>query len=95
LNSPPPLLSFILPSIPGIVLTGIIFVFTHMCTFPHYLPPPTGTNPPPPHSSRTCSTVLFSNLVEEKRKKPTFWLFWDKGIYTGSYLATFLHICVL
>jgi hypothetical protein len=34
--------------------------------FPHILSPPTGTNPLP---TRTCSTLLFSDLVEVKRKK--------------------------
>jgi hypothetical protein len=34
--------------------------------FPWLLPPPNGTNSP---LSRTCYIFLFSNFVEEKRKK--------------------------
>jgi hypothetical protein len=57
--------------IPGIVSTGIIFPFTYVCTqylyyfhlpmlFPHFFPPPTGTNCPP-------QALLFSNFVKEKK----------------------------
>jgi hypothetical protein len=45
------------PTTPGIVSTGIIFLFAYICTqylhyihpstpFPHLLTPPNGTNPP-------------------------------------------------
>jgi hypothetical protein len=54
LNSPPPLLSGILPPpIPRKASTGISFTFTYMCI--HY-----SLNP------LTCSALLFSNFIEEK-----------------------------
>jgi hypothetical protein len=78
----PPSFPFILPPpppIPGIVSTGLIFLFTYMYTqylnyihppmpFPH-LPPPTGTNPP----GRTCSTLLFSDINKHLKKKKYKW----------------------
>jgi hypothetical protein len=56
----------------------------HPIPFPHNLSPPTGTNPP----SRICTTLLLSNLLEEKRtrKETTFLFGWDKSSYTGSLL---------
>jgi hypothetical protein len=39
-----------------------IHLLTH---FPHLLPPPTGTNPSP--HCRTCSALLFSDFVKEKK----------------------------
>jgi hypothetical protein len=80
LNSPPPPFSFSPPPpIPGIVSTGLRFPFTQLCAqylyhshpptpFPQHLLVPTGTNPPLP-TCRTCFTLLFSDFVEEKRKK--------------------------
>jgi hypothetical protein len=58
--------------IPGIVSKGLIFPFTYLCTqylncihpptpFPHLLPPSAGNNTP----DRTCSALLFSDLVKE------------------------------
>jgi hypothetical protein len=35
--------------------------------FPYHLPLPTGTNIPPPAPRRTCSILLFSDFVEEKK----------------------------
>jgi hypothetical protein len=64
LNSlPPPTTLLYSPYLPGIVSTGIIFVFAYMYTqylyhshpptpFPCHLPPPTGTTPP------SCSLIL-------------------------------------
>jgi hypothetical protein len=57
------------PLIPRIVSTGLIFLFTYMCTqilyyihppvlFSHFLSLPTSTNPP----GRTCSALLFSDF---------------------------------
>jgi hypothetical protein len=54
--------------------TDLIFPFTYMCTqylhhihpptpLPHILSPPTGTN----HWDRTCSALLFSNFIKEKK----------------------------
>jgi hypothetical protein len=62
------------PPLPVIVSTGLIFTFTHMCTwnlhhihpptpFPHHFPPPMGTQSP----DRTCSALLFSNFVKEEK----------------------------
>jgi hypothetical protein len=67
------LLYSLLP-ISGIVLIGLIFPFAYMCTqyllhihpptpSSHLIPPPTATNPP----DRTCSAVLFSDFVKEKK----------------------------
>jgi hypothetical protein len=61
--------------IPGIVSIGIIFAFTNMCVqylhcihppilFLCHLPPPN-----PPLCCRICSALLFSNFVEDKRKR--------------------------
>jgi hypothetical protein len=67
LNSPTSMAPFIPPPpIHGIVKTGIIIAFTCMCThFSHF------TNlhllPPTPSRSRTCSTLLLSDFIEEKR----------------------------
>jgi hypothetical protein len=69
----PPPFSFIPHPIPGTVSTGLIFsIFTHvhmvfaLWSPSHTLatPLPTGTNPP----ERTCSTLLFSNCVKDKKK---------------------------
>jgi hypothetical protein len=65
--------------IPGIVSTGLIFLFTYMCTqylhhihppipISHFLPSPTGINPHPP-PGRTCSDFLFFDFVKEKKEK--------------------------
>jgi hypothetical protein len=57
------------------ISTVIIFAFTYMCThlfagyslsFPHYLPPPTGSSSP--LLGRTCSAHLFFGFGEEKRQ---------------------------
>jgi hypothetical protein len=61
----------------GIISTGIIFAFTYMflhciqppTPFPHLLSPPIGIITPLPPTGRTCSALLFSDFVEEKRKK--------------------------
>jgi hypothetical protein len=57
--------------------------FIHPPTsFPHLFPYPTATNP---SSGRTCSALLFSDFIEEK--KMLFLFVWDS--YTGSFLVTF------
>jgi hypothetical protein len=90
--------------IPGMVSTGIIFAFTYMCVhflyhihppslFPCYLSPPTGTSST---LGRTCSALLFSDFVEEKRKKERNEIFClVKGSYTGSvyvYMLWYFHV---
>jgi hypothetical protein len=66
------------PLILGVVLTGIIFAFIYMYT--HFIamyPPssPLSSTPPPSHwcqpspLGRTCSALLFSDFVVEKREK--------------------------
>jgi hypothetical protein len=67
--------SFILPQpIPGIISIGIIFLFSNMCTeylgdihpptpFPLLLPYSLVPTP----AGRTCSTLLISNFVKEKK----------------------------
>jgi hypothetical protein len=42
-------------------------LYSSSSPFLHHLPPPTGINPLSPH--RTCSTLLFSDFVEEKKMK--------------------------
>jgi hypothetical protein len=49
----------------------------------------------PTHHCRTCSTLLFSNFVEEKRKKSTVLFVWDTGSYKGSFLVIVPCIYVL
>jgi hypothetical protein len=66
----PPSFSFIL-RFPGIVSTGLFSIFIHVYTVfatysPFYTlspPPPLGTNLP----GRTCSSLLFSDFVKEKK----------------------------
>jgi hypothetical protein len=95
LNSPSPQLCFIPPPpILGIDSAAIIFAFTYMCTqflyhihsptpFLHHFPLPTGLLP----HNRTCSTLLFSNFIEEKRKKLHFCLFVIKVATQGVSLS--------
>jgi hypothetical protein len=64
----------------------IVFTFIYMCT--HYL-----GHLPPPTPGRTCSTLLFSDFVEEKnindnKKTMAF-------CYTGRFLVLFPCIYVL
>jgi hypothetical protein len=54
------------PPIPGTVSTGIIFAFTFICIHYCHLPPTTILLPLPLGS--TCSTLLFSDFIEEKTK---------------------------
>jgi hypothetical protein len=66
LNPPPSSFSFI----PEVVSRGIIFPFTYICTqythpFSHLLPTLTGTAPS--SLARTCSDLLFSDFVKEKK----------------------------
>jgi hypothetical protein len=93
LNSPPPPFSLTPTPIPGVVSTGIIFPFTYICTqylccihspmsFPHLLPPSTGTSP----SGRTCPTLLFSDFV--KVNKYHFCLF---KIVTQGFSLWYFH----
>jgi hypothetical protein len=82
----PPLLSFIPPPlVPVTVSTSIIFAFTYMYTnyfhcihppvlFPYHLPLPLVPTPTAALPSRTCSALLFSNFVEEKRQKKYMFL---------------------
>jgi hypothetical protein len=67
------------------------YIYLHVYTL--FEPPP----PPPP--CRTCSTLLFSNFVEEKtykvKRKTAFLLVWDEGSYTWRFLALFPCTCVL
>jgi hypothetical protein len=61
-----------LPSIPGIVSTGIIFPLINICTqYLYYIHSPTPSAFPPPtgikSSGRTYSALLFSNFVKEKK----------------------------
>jgi hypothetical protein len=74
LISTPQWLAFILPPpIPGVVSIGYHFcIYTHVYTVLHVIHSPTplchflpSTETPAP---RTCSALLFSDLVEEKRK---------------------------
>jgi hypothetical protein len=77
LNSPPPWLFFIPSPSPEIVSNRYQFTFIYICTkyvhqvhpppFPCHLPTPSGTNPP--SLGRTCSTLLSSDFMEEKRNK--------------------------
>jgi hypothetical protein len=70
---PSTILLYIPSFTPGVVSTGIFSICTHVSTvfanihhpipFPHLFLPPTGTNP---SQGRTCSALLFSNLVNEK-----------------------------
>jgi hypothetical protein len=74
-----------------------------ICTIFIFLP--LSLLPPPqlvPSTSlhRTCSTLLFSNFVEEKyikdkNRNMAFLLVWDKDSYTGCFLVLFPWICVL
>jgi hypothetical protein len=78
LNSPP-------PSIPGIVYIHIFCtIFTLLATF-LAIPTPIGaiisTSP-----CRICSTLLFSDFVEEKRKTCHFFLFEIKVVTQGVSL---------
>jgi hypothetical protein len=70
----------------------IIFTFIYMCI--HYL-----GHPPPPLSGRTCSTLSFSDFVEEKtwdyKKNIVFLLVWEKTNYTERFLALLPCTCVL
>jgi hypothetical protein len=72
---------FLLPPIPGIVSTGIIFPFTYMCTqylhyiqhltpLPHILPTATGTMPLYPRQDLLCPPVL--RFCRRKRKNGSF-----------------------
>jgi hypothetical protein len=77
LNSPLQPFSLIPPPlIPGVVSTDTVFAFTYMytfyCTISALLPPFPNTSPLPCQPStlgRTCSAFLFSNFVEEKKRK--------------------------
>jgi hypothetical protein len=85
--------------------TGIISAFTYMCThYLHSIHPHIPFPPSPPHShlwhpsplGRTCSTLQFSNFVEEKERKDemkniTFSLIWNKENYIGNFLVIFLY----
>jgi hypothetical protein len=62
---------------------------------PLSLPPPLSHWYHTPTLSRTCSTFLFSDFVEEKRKKNNILLVYDKGGYTESFLVIFPCIYVL
>jgi hypothetical protein len=56
--------------IPGIISTGIIFAFTYICTpFLHCIHSPPSHWCQPCPLGRTCSILLFSDFVEEKREK--------------------------
>jgi hypothetical protein len=78
MNSSPLLLSFIPPCpISGVVATGIISAFTYMGThFLHHIHPPipipqhllSPTTPDLP-SGKICSSLLFSDFVEEKGER--------------------------
>jgi hypothetical protein len=71
------------PTIPGIVLISLIFPFTCMCTqylhhihplwpYPHLLPLPLVPSPNPTLADKTCSVLLFSDFVKEKKMKFLF-----------------------
>jgi hypothetical protein len=106
MNSSPYPFSFISPPlIPGVVSTGIIFCkFLHVYTVLHHihLPTPFPPTPLPSHwyqislLGRTCSFLLFSDFVGEKRwNQKHDILAWDKGNYTGSFFVTFQSMCIL
>jgi hypothetical protein len=68
----------------------------------HHIHPPTSflyhlLLVPKASLGRTWSVLLFSDFVEEKRKKEKsdIFLIWNKGSYTKSFLVIFLCICVL
>jgi hypothetical protein len=77
------------------VSTGIIFAFTCMCIhYLHDIHPPTPF-PITSHPHRTCSTLIFSNFVEEKiykiiRETQHVLLVWNKV----SYIFVSMHICI-
>jgi hypothetical protein len=78
------------------------FIYIHLhhihppTLFPHHLPPPPGANSLP--LGRTCSTLLFSDFVEERRDKKkimTFLPIWDKDSYIRSFLVGISrNICI-
>jgi hypothetical protein len=53
----------------------------------------------PSSQRRPCSSLLFSDFIEQKRekikRKTSFLLVWDKGNYTGSFLVIFPCVYVL
>jgi hypothetical protein len=77
LNSPFIILLYPPPPFPGVVATGFIVAFTNMCAhYLHHIHPPT----PFPHHlgshccqpsllGRTCFALLFSNFIDEKKRK--------------------------
>jgi hypothetical protein len=76
LNSPPSSFFFIAPSLfSGIVSMGIIFPFTYcvhsiytIFTFLHHIPTSYPLPLEPTHLVRTCSSLLFSYFVKERKK---------------------------
>jgi hypothetical protein len=75
----------------GLVSTGIMFAFSYMCThFLHHIHPPTllPHSPipllshwcQPPIPRRTCSALLSSDFVEEKREKIK-WKTWRFSLF--------------
>jgi hypothetical protein len=80
---------YLLPLIPGMVSTAIIFAFTYMCThyfqcthplipFSHHLSPLTGANTLHPGKDLFCPLVLQfcrRKKVKDKKKNMTFCLF--------------------
>jgi hypothetical protein len=99
------------PPIHGIVSSGTIFAFTYMWhTFfvlysPSYpLSPPhilyTGASPAPPSTpGRTCSTLLFSDFVGQKREKIK-WKIWHFNFFeikvtTQEVFLWYFHIYII
>jgi hypothetical protein len=71
------------------------FIFTHIYPFISTSPLPLTFSSALPLPPRTCSALLFSEFVEEKRKKMIFLLVLDKDSYARSFLVVFPCIYVL
>jgi hypothetical protein len=71
---------------------SFLHLFTCVYSVCIYLPPPSAPG-------RTCSTLLFSDFVEEKtkdnNKNMAFLLVWDKDNYTGLFLVLVPCIFIL
>jgi hypothetical protein len=64
--------------------------------FPCHLSPPTVTTPAPLLPGKTCSTLLFSDFVEEKRKKSKFLTFFEIKVATRQFPCDISqYICII
>jgi hypothetical protein len=93
ITSPAPFLTADEPSFLSFFYILSFFTFTHTCI--HCL----GHPPPRPLLGRTCSTLLFSDFVEEiawdNKKDIAFLLLWDKDSCTEGFLTLLPCTCVL